>query len=69
MAVETKKHAPLASWGQDAFDLLADAMVPAKPADKSYEELVQPIKQQLTIWLRTYASYAPLQMNAPLANN
>ena len=42
-----KKHALLAFLGQDAFDLLADATVPARPADKTYDELVQLIKQQL----------------------
>ena len=42
-----KKHALLASLGQDAFDLLADATVPARSADKIYDELVQLTKQQL----------------------
>ena len=44
---ERKKHAFLASLGEDAFDLLADATLPKTPSEKTYEELVIIIKQEL----------------------
>lgn len=42
-----KKHALLASIGETAFNLLADSMLPDKPADKSYKELKQLIIEQV----------------------
>ncbi len=42
-----QKYALLASLGPEAYDLIADAIVPAKTSDKSYEELVSIIKKQL----------------------
>ncbi len=45
--VDKQKHALLASLGPDAYDLIADATVPSKPSEKSFQELVDLIKQQL----------------------
>ena len=41
---EKAKHAFLAYIGQEAFNLLADAAVPKKPADFEFNELVDLLK-------------------------
>jgi len=45
---EKKKFALLASLGGDAFELVADSCLPKKPSEKSYQEIVTLIKQQIS---------------------
>jgi len=44
---EKKKHALIASLGSEAYELVADACLPDKPSDKTYNDLVSIIKKQL----------------------
>ena len=42
-----KKDGLLSYIGHEAFDKIADAIVPDKPADKSYEDLVKLLAKEL----------------------